>query len=329
MNLPELRIGDKVAKYPVVQGGMSVRISLHKLVSAVANAGGVGTIGGMAIPPGELREEIQNAKELSNGVMGVNLMYAGYQFDRLLDVCIKEKVDFVAIGAGFAREPFKRLKEHGIPGMAIISSAKAARVAAKTEGVSGVIVESGQAGGHLGPKDPNISIWELFPEVKDTLDKVGFNGPVIAAGGILDRLDIDRALAMGADGVQMGTRFAVSEESAASPGMKQAWLKSIGSQVEDWSPTGMLSRAIVPHLSERLPKIGINGLRCENCLKACRHRDDPSLYHCIRKALTNAQEGNVEDGLIFAGNRVGEISELLSVKEIFNRLVGQPQAMEA
>ncbi|OTA40239.1 MAG: hypothetical protein A6D92_20905 [Symbiobacterium thermophilum] len=155
-------------------------------------------------------------------------------------------MDYVAIGAGFARGPFRKLHEAGIPGFCIISSVKAARIVARTPGVAGVVVESGQAGGHLGPEDPEISTWELFPPVRAALREAGFAGPIIAAGGLLTRQDVLRALAMGADGVQMGIRFAMTEESAASAEMKARWLAATGSQVTDWSPTGYKSRAIVP-----------------------------------------------------------------------------------
>lgn len=323
MTLPSLQIGKKVARYCIIQGGMSIRISLHRLAAAVANAGGVGTIGGMGIPPAELRSEIRKARAATDGVFGINLMYAGYHFDRLLDVCIAERVDYVAIGAGFARDPFKKLASHGIPGFAIISSPKAARVAARTEGITGIVVESGQAGGHLGPEDPDISIWDLFPPVLQTLRENNFQGPVIAAGGILHREDIDRALAMGADGIQMGIRFAMTVESSASAAMKAAWLAATGSQVEDWSPTGMASRAIVPHTTDKLPRVDDVNLRCRHCLKVCKHREDHSVSHCILAALINAQKGDVENGLVFCGGRVGEIHDILTVSEVFRRLLRQ------
>lgn len=320
MTLPTLRIGDRSARYCIVQGGMSVRISLHRLAAAVADAGGVGTIGGMGIPPAELRREIRQARALTDGIIGVNLMYAGFLFDRLLEACIEERVDYVAIGAGFARGPFKRLAAAGIPGFCIISSVKAARVVAQTEGVTGVVVESGQAGGHLGPEDPAISTWDLFPPVLAALRQHGFRGPVIAAGGLLDRRDVLRALAMGADGVQLGTRFAATEESAASEAMKAAWVASTGSQVTDWSPTGMASRVIVPHTPDRLPRVGEPGIHCIDCLKHCKHRDQGE-SHCIWNALNNAQRGNVERGLVFCGGRVGEVRDILPVREVFRRLL--------
>ncbi|MFZ5827900.1 MAG: NAD(P)H-dependent flavin oxidoreductase [Bacillota bacterium] len=322
MNLPPLRVGNKVARTCIVQGGMSVRIALHKLAAAVAECGGVGTIGGMGIPPEELRREIRAARALTDGIFGVNLMYAGYLFDKLLDVCIEERVDYVAIGAGFARGPFKKLGEAGIPAFCIISSEKAARIAAKTPGIAGIVVESGQAGGHLGPEDPEISTWDLFPPVLAALKNAGFTGPVIAAGGLLTREDILRCLAMGADGVQMGIRFAMTEECAASDQMKAAWVAATGSKVTDWSPTGMPSRSIVPHPPfEVLPLTqGPDATyRCTDCLKYCLHRDEGS-SHCIYNALINAQRGKTENGLVFCGGRVGEITDIVPVAEVFRRL---------
>ncbi len=323
MTLPSLTIGNKTARYCIIQGGMSIRISLSKLVSAVANCGGIGTIGGMGIPPEELRRHIRAARALTEGVFGVNLMYAGMLFDRLLDVCIQERVDFVTIGAGFARGPFKKLKEAGIPGVCIISSEKAARIAARTEGITAIVVESGQAGGHLGPDDPNISTWDLFPPVLQALRDNGFTGPVMAAGGILTREDIDRCLAMGADGVQMGIRFAMTEESSASDAMKRAWLAATGSQVEYWSPTGMASRAIVPHTEDKLPKLTDDGVHCALCLKHCQHRDSEghSVSHCIYTALNRSQKGDPDNGLVFCGPRVGDINDIVPVAEVFRRLL--------
>jgi nitronate monooxygenase len=324
MQLPSLTIGNKTTRNCIVQGGMSIRIALAPLVAAVANEGGVGTIGGMGIPPGELRRHIRQTRELTpNGVFGVNLMYAGMIVDQLLDVCIEERVDFVTIGAGFARGPFKKLFEAGIPGICIISSEKAGRVAAKTAGITHIVVESGQAGGHLGPEDPNISTWDLFPPVLKALRDNGFKGPVIAAGGILDRSDIDRALAMGADGVQMGIRFAMTEESSASDAMKRLWVAATGSQVEYWSPTGMASRAIVPHTEDQLPKLTQEGVHCTKCLKLCAHRDSENneISHCIYTALNRSQKGDPENGLVFCGPRVKDIDDIVTVSEVFRRLL--------
>ncbi len=321
MTLPGLRIGKKVARHCIIQGGMSVRISLHRLAAAVAEAGGVGTIGAMGIPPAELRREIRKAQSLTRGIVGVNLMYAGYLFDRLLEVCIAEQVDYVVIGAGFARGPFKRLAEAGIPGFCIISSVKAARIAARTEGVEGIVVESGQAGGHLGTPRTDVSTWELFPPVLQELREQHFTGPVIAAGGLLDHLDVLRALDMGADGVQLGIRFAMTEESAASDEMKAAWVEATGSQVVDWSPTGLAGRVILPHRADRLPKTDQPDVHCIDCLKSCKHRDYGEA-HCIWNALNNAQKGDVERGLLFCGGRVGEIRDVVPVDEVFRRLLG-------
>lgn len=299
---------------------MSVRISLAPLAAAVAEAGGVGTIGAMCLPPDELRDNIRQARSLTQGVVGVNIMYAGSAFNQLLEVCIEEAVDYVAIGAGFARGPFKLLHQANIPGFAIISSVKAASLACRTQGITGVVVESGTAGGHLGPKDPEVTIWELFPPVLEELQKRSFSGPVIAAGGLADRQDMLRALDMGADGVQLGTRFALTEESSASSAMKKAWQEATGSQVQWWSPTGFASRSIVPHPEGQLPQVSVNGTRCYQCLKRCAHHDDPTQSHCIRQALLNSWQGDIEHGLVFSGARVGDMTDIPSAAEVMARL---------
>ena len=315
-----LRVGNKVAKHCIVQGGMSVRISLAPLAAAVAKAGGVGTIGAMCLPPEELRKNIREARAQTTGVIGVNIMYAGTAFSDLLQVCIEEAVDYVAIGAGFARGPFKLLDEHGIPGFAIISSVKAASIASRTRGITGIVVESGLAGGHLGPKDPEISTWDLFPAVLEELKRRDFPGPVIAAGGLADRQDVLRALDMGADGVQLGTRFAMTEESSASDAMKKAWQKATGSQVQWWSPTGYASRAIVPHHQGKLPQLSANGTICYQCLKRCVHNAEPTKSHCIRQALLNSWSGDVDHGLMFSGARVGDMEDIPPTTEVMARL---------
>jgi NAD(P)H-dependent flavin oxidoreductase YrpB (nitropropane dioxygenase family) len=301
---------------------MSVGVSGATLAAAVANAGGVGTIGAMGLPPEEVQRQIKEARRHTDGVFGVNLMYAGTLFDTLLDLCIQERVDYVAIGAGFARGPFRKLQEAGIAAFAIISSVQAARIAARTPGITGVVVESGHAGGHLGPKDPEVSTWDLFPGVLAQLRQSEYPGPVIAAGGLLTRKDVMRALAMGADGVQLGTRFALSNESSAHPAMKQGWLAALGTHVQWWSPTGYASRAAYPLNDAELPRLnGAAGVQCRQCLKLCLHRQDPGRSHCILRALLNSLNGDVKHGLLFSGARVGEITETLTVREIFRRLL--------
>lgn len=305
MTLPALKIKDLEAKLPIVQGGMAVRISLAPLAAAVANEGGIGLIAASGIRPDELAKHIRQARELSKGIIGINVMVAVRQFADLVKTAIAEKIDIVVAGAGFSRDIFGWCKSAGVAVAPIVSSERLAKLAEKF-GADAIIVEGGEAGGHLGT---NESIKSLLPQIVGTV-KI----PVIAAGGIINGSDIYNFLKMGAKGVQIGTRFGMSDESSASDAMKQAWVQAKGSIVTGMSPTDMPSRAIDTTEMDVMPKIG-DKAKCVACLKTCSHRDE-QIKFCIIKALENAQEGDVDHGLVFCGERVGEIGDILTVKEI-------------
>ncbi|MDA8218509.1 MAG: nitronate monooxygenase [Dehalococcoidales bacterium] len=314
---------------------MALRVSLEPLAGAVAALGGVGLIAGSGLvtrnsDTDELVQRIRTGRKLADGgILGVGIMHIVSQFDQILDTAIQERVDVVVIGAGFAREPFQKLAAAGIPGWAIISSEKLARIVTRLPAIAGVVVESGQAGGHLGPKDPEISTWDLFPGIYRTLREGGFSGPVVAAGGIRYGWEVRRLLEMGADGVQIGTLFAMTDESSASPTMKGIWRRSAGSKVTAISPVGMPSRAVVEQSLEKLPKLLPSARTCINCLKFCAHREDHGQKHCIYRSLINSaagrlsigENGEVEDGLVFCGGRVGEITDIVPVARRMERLL--------
>ncbi len=316
---------------------MAVEISLEPLAGAVAAAGGVGLIAGTGLirrgrPPENLIERIREGRRLAgNGILGVGVMYVASQFEEILKYSIQERVDLVVIGAGFAREPFQRLAAAGIPGWAIISSEKLAAIVCRVPGIAGVVVESGEAGGHLGPKDPNISIWDLFPPVYNRLRQGGFRGPIVAAGGIRYGWDVRRLLAMGADGVQLGTLFAMTEESSASPAMKEVWRRSRGSKVTQVSPVGMPSRAVVEQSLAALPRLPDSERACIDCLKVCAHRADRAQKHCIFRSLVNAaagrirvdENGEVANALVFTGSRIGEIDDIVPVAKRIENLLDE------
>lgn len=318
-----------------MQGQMAVRVSLEPLAGAVAAQGGVGLIAasGVLTSKGggeELTARIREGRKLAgDGVLGLGVMFAVSEFDQILDVAIRERVDVVVIGAGFARGPFNRLAEAGIPGWAIISSEKLASLVCRIPSVAGVVVESGQAGGHLGPKDPEISTWDLFPPVYRTLRDGGFRGPILAAGGLRYGWEVSRLLEMGADGVQLGTLFAMTDECSASPSMKEVWRRSRGSKVTHVSPVGMPSRAVVEQSLSDLPLLPPSARGCLNCLKVCSHRDDRAQTHCIYRSLANAvqgrlkigTDGSVRNGLVFTGGRIGEIDDIVPVQKRLQNLV--------
>lgn len=310
MKLPELRIGHLVAKIPIIQGGMAVRISTGRLAGAVAKEGGIGLIAASGMSFDELRDEIRLARSLSGGqgIIGINAMVAARQFLDLVKTSISAGIDLVVAGAGFSRDMFQLGKDAGVPIVPIVSSVRVAKLS-QALGASAVVVEGNEAGGHLGTDQ---SMRDLVPDIKKSVSI-----PVIAAGGIIDGRDIVEAFKLGADGVQMGTRFAASEECAAAPAFKEMYLKA---KKEDSilinSPVGLPGRAIInPFAEKSLAGTTPKPEECIACLKHCAQN------FCIINALVRAQQGDVETGLVFAGEHVYRIKEILPVKEIFKRLL--------
>lgn len=316
MKLPELRIGKLVAKVPIIQGGMAIRLSTARLAAAVANEGGIGLIAASGMPFDELRHEIKLARKLSpHGIIGINVMVAAREFKGIVTTAIEEGIDLVVAGAGFSRDMFAWGKASGTPIVPIVSSAKLAKIS-QSLGASAVVVEGAEAGGHLGT---NRSSRLIVPEVRAAVDI-----PVIGAGGVLHGEDVAEMLRLGANGVQMGSRFAASVESNGSEELKKVYLRA--NKPEDFilvhSPVGLPGQAIRTPFSERIllgtaPKPET----CDQCLKKCSHK------YCIIRALTRAQQGDVETGLVFSGRRMMEIHDILPVKDIFANIKREMEAI--
>ena len=316
MKLPELRIGKLVAKVPIIQGGKAIRLSTARLAAAVANEGGIGLIAASGMPFDELRYEIKLARKLSpHGIIGINVMVAAREFKGIVTTAIEEGIDLVVAGAGFSRDMFAWGKASGTPIVPIVSSAKLAKIS-QSLGASAVVVEGAEAGGHLGT---NRSSRLIVPEVRAAVDI-----PVIGAGGVLHGEDIAEMLRLGANGVQMGSRFAASVESNGSEELKKVYLRA--NKPEDFilihSPVGLPGQAIRTPFSERIllgtaPKPET----CDQCLKKCSHK------YCIIRALTRAQQGDVETGLVFSGRRMMEIHDILPVKDIFANIKREMEAI--
>ena len=309
MNLPVLKIGDKVAAIPIVQGGMAIRLSTASLAAAVAREGGIGLIAASGMPFEELRKEIRLARKLSEGkgLIGINAMVAARAFLGLITTAAEEKIDLIVAGAGFSRDMFAVGREYGVAIVPIVSSLKLAKISEKL-GAAAIVVEGTEAGGHLGTQR---SIKDILPEIVAEV-----NIPVIAAGGAVDGHDIAELLKLGANGVQMGSRFAASEESNGAPALKQFYLQMAKEDVVQIdSPVGYKGRAILNPFA----KLALEGnppppITCDSCLKRC------SRSFCIIRALTRAQQGDVETGLVFTGANMWKIKEILPVHEIFKRL---------
>ena len=321
MKLPKLKIGRFVAKYPIIQGGMSVRISLAPLAAAVAKAGGIGIIGGSGIEPEELYNGIKKAKSLAGpgGVIGVNIMFAVSKFFELVNTSIDAGIDIIFTGAGFSRDIFKIGREKNVPIVSIVSSDKFGKLAEKM-GADAIVVEGTEAGGHLGTMR---SIKDIFPEVRAAVKSI----PVIAAGGIMDGYDIaDFLKNFKADGVQMATRFVIAEECSASKEFKDMYLNATKEQVRNViSPVGMPGRALHNPFTQAIDDGNPPPLRCPyQCLRSC-NRD-----YCIIEALINSQEGRVDQGLVFTGANVWKLKgkKIQPTAEIMAELVKEAESVE-
>jgi nitronate monooxygenase len=256
LKFPTLKIGNLQPKYPIIQGGMAVKVSTAKLAAAVANEGGIGVIAGSAISGKELKEEILKAKKMTNGILGVNIMFAVKNFLEVVKASIEAKIDLIISGAGFSRDIFGICKKAKIPFVPIVSSLKLAKISERL-GASAVIVEGGNAGGHIGTHEDS---WEIVKAIKDNL-----NIPVIGAGGIITKGDMKRMFQLGVDGVQLGSRFLASLESDVSDKFKELVIKA---KKEDMvtiiSSVGLPANAIKTKLAELILKVSFNSPQCEH-----------------------------------------------------------------
>ena len=308
MKLPELKIGNLVAKIPIIQGGMAIRLSTARLAAAVAEEGSIGLIAASGMSFNELRYEIRLARSLTKGIIGINAMVAARQFAALVKTAIEEGIDLIVAGAGFSRDMFSFGRETGTAIVPIVSSVKLAKIS-ESLGAAAVIVEGKEAGGHLGTDQ---SVCKLVPEIKQAV-----NIPVVGAGGVITGSDIAKLIKAGADGVQMGTRFAASVESNGAPALKEFYLNA---KPEDVvlidSPVGLPGRALINPYAKKINEGTVPGpSECSACLKHCKQN------FCIINALIRAQQGDVETGLVFTGEYVHKIDKILPVKQIFSQLM--------
>ena len=317
MKLPSLTIGSFTAPIPLIQGGMSIRVSTSALAAPVAECGGIGTIGGSAIPIDELKADIRKAKEATNGIIAVNIMFAMKNFYQLVKASIEAGVDMIITGAGFSRDIFKIGKETNTPIVSIVSSPAFARLAEKL-GASAIVVEAKEAGGHLGTE---IALRDLFPKIREVVKKV----PLIAAGGITNGYEMAEMMdKYGADGVQIATRFVLTEECSVADAFKQAYLKAKKEDVTlIRSPVGLPGRALrTPFVKQMESGEEVKAKDCKyKCLKKCDH------FYCISERLTKAKDGNIDEGLVFSGENVYKMKEILTVREVFDMFVSQAESV--
>lgn len=354
MEIPKLRIGQYVAQYPVVQGGMGVAISLSRLAGAVALAGGVGVISGVETGynwpnyPADKHQanrdalvwHLQEARKIApQGVIGVNIMVALNNYEQMVEAAVEGGADIIFSGAGLPLSLPGLVAGSRVAIAPIVSSAKAAVLMVKqwkskhNRLPDAIVVEGPLAGGHLGFSYEQLHdtsgqysldsiVVGVVAALKDLLGEEAQSIAIIAGGGLYTGRDIARILRLGANGVQMATRFVVTEECDAHPDFKQAYLNAKPEDVTIIkSPVGMPGRALCNSFLNE----AIAGLRqpdyCRvNCLKPCNPLEAP---YCIADALVNAAQGRLDEGFAFCGSEVHRIERITTVPDLMKELMAE------
>lgn len=340
MSVNELRIGDLCARIPVIQGGMGVGVSLSGLAGAVAAAGGIGIISTAQIGYREpdfdknpiecnlkaISKEIAKAREIAKGgIIGVNIMVATKKYEEYVKAAVAAGVDLIISGAGL---PMTLPEISGNVKIApIVSSKKSLSVIAKywmkkySRKPDLVVIEGPEAGGHLGFSKEDIEEYTVLKskdydeEVKSIIEMAhDMEVPVAVAGGVYERKEMEHYLELGADGVQIATRFVTTKECDASDAYKQAY---IDAKKEDIvivkSSVGMPGRAIHNAFLDKV-SAGERFMRgCRQCVSTCNPATTP---YCITEALVNAVKGNLDEGLIFCGSNAYKATKIETVADI-------------
>jgi nitronate monooxygenase len=352
MELPELKIGNLIARIPIVQGGMGVGISLSSLAGNVALNGGIGVISGVEIGFNEpdyyknkkeaniraLKKHIRKAKEICNdGIVGINLMSVQNDFKEMAKEAVEEKIDIIFSGAGLPLDLPKFTIGSDTKIVPIVSSGRAISLICKVWDrryqvvPDAVVVEGPKAGGHLGFSEKDLNdpakelknlLIEVLEAVKPYEEKYNRKIPIIASGGIFNGKDIANLLELGASGIQMGSRFVATYECDASQEFKEAYINCKAEDIQIInSPVGLIGRAINNNFLNEV-KLGLKKpIQCiSHCLKPCNPLKS---QYCIANALINAQKGNLESGFVFAGENAYRITKMVSVKELIEELVSE------
>ena len=346
-----IKLGNKKSKYPIIQGGMGVGVSLHRLAGNVSKEGGIGIISTADIgyqeedfnlKPKEanlraIGKEIKKAREIAgeDKILGVNIMVALRNYAEIVKECVKQKIDLIISGAGIPKELPEYVEGSNTKIAPIVSSLRCCKLIVKhwikkyNYVPDMIVIEGPEAGGHLGfkreevegnvkPKLEDITK-EIVSYVKEIERQYNKQIPVIAAGGIWDKEDIKKFLNLGADGVQMATRFVTTYECDASDEFKKAYIDSEKDDIKIIkSPVGMPGRAIYNDFIKKTENRKCKIEKCYGCIKTCNMVDTP---YCITKALINSVKGNIEEGLIFCGSNVYKAKEIVSVHKLIQELV--------
>jgi nitronate monooxygenase len=354
MRIPPLDIGDIHLLFPLIQGGMGVRVSLARLAAAVANEGGMGTIAAVglgdfeasktdfeAVSRNALIHEIRRAKSMTDGPLAINILGVLSNARDLIQTSVREGIKVIVSGASLPLKLPEMVEDATVKLLPIISSGRAADLVLRTwdkryaRTADAVVLEGPLAGGHLGfsfeqlrePEKYSLSVLlpEVLAAVKPFEEKYRRKIPVVAGGGIFTGADIARLLQAGASGVQMATRFVCTDECEVAPEFKQAYLDS---KVDDIviinSPVGLPGRAIHNQFLRNLEAGTLERLKCPyRCLTTCNIAE---ARYCIALALVNAYQGDMDKGLVFCGQNAYRVNEIVSVKKLIAELRAEIEA---
>lgn len=293
-------------EYPIIQGGMAW-VAEHHLVAAVSEAGGFGLIGAASAPPEIVREEIRKAKELTDKPFGVNIMLLNPNADEVAKIVVEEGIQAVTTGAGNPEKYMQMWKEAGVKVIPVVASVAMAK-RMERYGADAVVAEGMEAGGHIG----NQTTMALIPQIVDAV-----NIPVIAAGGIGDGRGVAASFMLGAEGVQMGTRFVVADESIVHDNYKDRIVKAkdIDSVVTGQS-TGHPVRCLRNQMTKEYIKKEQEGVPFEEL--------ERMTLGSLRKAV---MDGDILNGTVMAGQIAGLVSKRQSCKEILQEIMTEAEKL--
>ncbi|MDN5344313.1 MAG: enoyl-[acyl-carrier protein] reductase [Clostridia bacterium] len=291
--------------YPIIQGGMAW-VATGELAAAVSAAGGLGIIGAGSAPPEAVRQEIRKVRERTDRPFGVNIYYMSPYVEELVDLVCAERVPVVTSGAGNPGKHLPQLKDAGVKVIPVVASVALARRLERL-GVDALVAEGMECGGHIG----EIATMPLVPQIVDAV-KI----PVIAAGGIADGRGLVAALALGAAGVQMGTRFICATECTVHPNYKQAVLKAGDRDTVVTGMTGHYVRVLKNKLTRQFEELAARGATWEEMDRLGTGK--------LRAAVV---EGDVEYGSLMAGQSAALVREIKPAVAIIEEVMAEAETV--
>ncbi|MHB1126013.1 MAG: enoyl-[acyl-carrier-protein] reductase FabK [Bacillota bacterium] len=291
-------------EYPILQGGMAW-VATGELAAAVSEAGGLGIIGAGNAPPAAVRDEIRKVKARTNRPFGVNIYYMSPFVNQLIDLVIEEAVPVITTGAGNPGKHISQLKAGGIKVIPVVASVALAKRLARS-GVDALIAEGMECGGHIG----DLTTMALVPQIVDAVEL-----PVIAAGGIADGRGVAAALALGAKGVQMGTRFVCATECTVHDNYKQAIIRAKDRDTVITGPEGHQVRVLRNKLTREYDRLNREGAGIEEFERLGIGR--------LKAAVV---EGDVENGSLMAGQIAAVVGDVKPAGDIIRKIIADAEA---